>query len=122
MGETHGSRISAIVYNVISESLAGNLEEIILSSGMNEILVEFRAFLYHRVYDNPEVHNDFIKATKLLEELYGYYRDNPAALPDDAKYDAPKDVLIIDFIAGMTDRYALSLYNTIFMPRPWKVL
>ena len=122
LGETHGSRISAIVENTISETIAGEMESIVISADMNDILVEFREFLYHRVYDNPKVHGDFIKATKLLEELYRHYQENPEALPEDDRSDAPVDVEVADFIAGMTDRYALSLYNTIFMPRPWKVL
>ncbi|TLN20054.1 deoxyguanosinetriphosphate triphosphohydrolase [bacterium] len=122
LGSTHGSRISAIVSDVIGQSLAINLENIEISPQMNDILVEFRAFLYDRVYDNPQVHGDFIKAIKVMRELYEYYRQSPENLPDDAKYDAPPEVRITDFIAGMTDRFALTLYESIFMPKPWKVL
>ncbi|TAL15735.1 deoxyguanosinetriphosphate triphosphohydrolase [bacterium] len=122
LGDTHGSRISSIVTDVIGTTIGNDYDCISITGEMNDILVEFRAFLYDRVYDNPEVHKDFVKAIKLLEELYGYYRENPESLPDYAKYDAPPEKRITDFIAGMTDRFALTLYESIFMPKPWKVL
>ena len=81
--------------------------------------------MYERVYDNPEVHGDFTKASKILEELYVYMMENQGwfmgklAQPVDG---ASLEELVGDFIAGMTDRYAINLYESLFMPQPWKVL
>jgi dGTPase len=125
LGESHGARISTIVADVIESSLACDLEQIALSSEIGEILVIFRTFLYDRVYDNPEVHKDFEKASKILEELYGYMMENSGwfvgklAQPVQG---ATVEELVSDFIAGMTDRYAINLYESIFMPQPWKAL
>ena len=88
-------------------------------------LPAFRAFLYDRVYDNPEVHNDFDKASKILKELYGYMVENRAWFMEELAQPvegATLEELVGDFIAGMTDRYAINLYEKLFMPQPWKVL
>lgn len=125
LGKTHGERIAAIVEDVIANSLAGGLLRIGPSGEVHEALLLFREFLYERVYDNPTVHADFVKAIKLLEELYGYFVENGEwFLKNHAQRIEGEalEVLAADFLAGMTDRYALKLYESIFIPKPWKVL
>lgn len=125
LGVKHGERISTIVENAVAESQASGLARVAVSEEMNETLVAFRTFLYERVYDNPQVHSDFIKARKILEELYAHLVKNGDWFFENFAQKTEKaslEVLVTDFIAGMTDRYALKLYETIFMPRPWKVL
>jgi dGTPase len=84
-----------------------------------------RDFLYERVYDNMEVHADFLKASKVVRELFEKLAN------DDDFYLAQVGVLppagervrrAADHIAGMTDRYALQLYEDTFLPRPWAAL
>ena len=124
MGTTHGQRIDAMVRDVVHTSLALDVEEVQFGPQMHRAVLDLREFLYQQVYDNPTVHNDFIKASKLLEELYAHFvahrqwfRETLAQhLPD-----ATVEDLAADFIAGMTDRYALTLYNDLFIPQPWMV-
>ncbi len=125
LGRTHGQRIDTMVRDVIRETLGNKMEAISLSEPVHRAAVTLRDFLYERVYDNPTVHDDFIKASKILEELYGYFvRHADWFLETLAQPvpDEPVEILAADFIAGMTDRYALYLYEKIFMPQPWKVL
>jgi dGTPase len=125
LGETHGVRIDTMVHDVIRHTLEGNLEAVAIGPEVHEATVTLRAFLYERVYDNPAVHGDFVKATKILEELYDYFLRHPDWFLDNLAQSIPHEGiedLATDFIAGMTDRYALALYESLFMPQPWKVL
>lgn len=124
MGATHGQRIDAMVRDVVHTTLGCEVAAVRFGADMHKAVLELRDFLYQQVYENPAVHDDFIKASKLLEELYehfvshgDWFRKNLAQhLPD-----AAIDDLAADFIAGMTDRYALALYNDVFIPQPWRV-
>ena len=125
LGTTHGERISSIVTDVLLHSAAGGLRKVAPSPAMHEVLLVFRDFLYDQVYDNPMVHGDFVKAIKVLRELYDHMLKNRDwFLENHAQKIAGEkvEILAADFIAGMTDRYALKLFESIFMPKPWRVL
>jgi dGTPase len=85
---------------------------------------DLRSFLYENVYETNRVHKDFIKAMKVVRELYNYFLEN--GLPEDQEaeeYKVPGDHRqVCDFVAGMTDRYALDLYQKLFLPKPWPVM
>jgi dGTPase len=70
------------------------------------------------------VHDDFIKAMKVVRELYQYFFDR--GLPEEVAGPDAKTIgdhrAVCDFVAGMTDRYALDLYQNIFLPKPWAVM
>jgi dGTPase len=70
------------------------------------------------------VHDDFIKAMKVVRELYNYFLEN--GLPKDMVGSHTSIIgdhrAVCDFVAGMTDRYALDLYQDIFLPKPWAVM
>jgi dGTPase len=89
-------------------------------------MVKLRDFLYARVYDIGRVHGDFIKARKVIRELYEILLIQPGQMTTQGDaVTGEQDITpekVIDFIAGMTDRYALSLYEKIFLPKPWAVL
>lgn len=125
LGDTHGQRIDAMVRDVIRETLSRDLEAVAMGTETHQAAVELRSFLYERVYENPTVHGDFVKASKILEELYDRFLEEPDWFQETLAQripGAPVEDLASDFIAGMTDRYALALYESIFMPQPWKIL
>jgi len=71
------------------------------------------------------VHEDFIKASHLLRELFLYFMDNEAVflLHGGRKLAGDSlEVSVTDFIAGMTDRFALALYGRLFLPQPWRAI
>ena len=85
-----------------------------------------RQFLYDNVYRSEQVHGEFVKAKKILSELYYYLLENPEALEKELRKmemgglppGTTRERTVCDFAASITDRYALSLYEEIFFPTP----
>lgn len=122
LGHTHSQRINMLVWDIIQTSRQGEASEIALSEHTLSMITDLRDWLFTHVYRVPGVHNDFEKAGRVLQELYGYFMEKPERLHN---YDAlcleqdSAEVWVADFLAGMTDRYAMKLYCDIFLPRPW---
>ncbi len=123
VGHKHSQRIDRMVRNLISESLSAGGNEIRISSEMDGAIRELRSWLYKHVYRSDRVHREFTKASHLLRELFLYLIDNETVF---LQYSGRRlagdslEVSVADFIAGMTDRFALSLYNRLFLPQPWR--
>jgi len=99
--------------------------DIRLSEEMVETIGNLRGWLFEKVYRADEVHEEFVKASRILRELFGYFLENEEALLRCGGRRQPDDSLavsIADFLAGMTDRFALNLYYRVFLPQPWKAL
>ena len=88
--------------------------------------MRLRGFLDREVYNGAAVHDDFIKASKVIQELYEYYTMSPEAFALEAgnafSGEEEPHRLVCDFISGMTDRYAFKTYEKIFLPQPWKIV
>jgi dGTPase len=127
LGQTHGERIDAMVKDTIYATLAaqGDGFSLAMSPEILQAVVRLRDFLYDRVYDAGVVHGDFLKASKILIELYKKFTaDCDFFLKEigrEALYDTI-DACVCDYLAGMTDRYAFHLYERIFLPRPWLIV
>jgi len=123
-GSDHSGRIRTMVNDLVVQSLKNDGKELTMSPAILEGVTELRAFLYENVYDTSRVHDDFIKAMKVLRELYEYFitTDEHWEKVIDYTEDTPREQMVCDFIAGMTDRYALDLYTNIFLPKPWSVM
>jgi len=122
LGERNSQRINTMVTDIIDSSREAD-GRLMISPEILEAITLLRDFLYERVYDSTIVHTDFIKAKRLLEDLYQFFIDNPATFRE-RYYQSYLDTAsleqnVCDFIAGMTDRYAFSLYEKIFLPQPW---
>jgi dGTPase len=127
LGTTHGERIDVMVKDVIHTTLSSQKDGLALSISppMLEAMVKLRDFLYNRVYESEVVHEDFVKASKILIELYQLFTADVdlflQEIDRDELYDTA-DTCVCDYLAGMTDRYAFYLYEKIFLPRPWLIL
>ncbi len=120
LGNSHAKRIDTMVKDVIFSSLGMGLSEIVMGEEVREATDELRAFLFVNVYENKKTYGEFVKATKILTELYNYFLEGKAVLPGIyGKLESDRARAVCDFIAGMTDRYALKLYQDLFIPRPW---
>jgi len=121
LGDSHSKRIDTMVKNSIYTSLDTGLDSIRFSSEVYEAMNLLRDFLYERVYENPRAKNEFKKAKKILKDLYEYYLEHPEEvftdIPPEKKPNTPR--MVCDFIAGMTDRFALITYERLFLPTPW---
>ncbi len=128
LGETHAQRASIMIEQLVYNSGPQN-DKFILDMGKDTFnaMIVLRKFLFNKVYRSPAVHNEFIKAKKVIIHLYNYFIEEPDSLQKElekmemAPWNSSKNGLqrsVCDLIASMTDRYALALYSKIFLPKP----
>ncbi len=110
LGEKMSVRIDTLVRDMISTSERRG--RISLSDEIYEALMELRTWLFKNVYNPRSLENQ--KAAGVVTELFGYYLERPE---ERAKSDPDPIVETVDFVAGMTDRYALATYKRLFLPR-----
>lgn len=123
VGLRHSCRIDRMVRDLIRETLADGCRTILLSSEMDEAIKALRSWLFDHVYRCDSVQVEFDKASHLLHELFLYFCDNEDIFLHHGgrRFEGDSlEVSVADFIAGMTDRFALSLYRECFLPQPWK--
>jgi dGTPase len=102
------------------ETQAGGLAEIRMSEQVLSATLRMRAFLFEAVYENEAATAEFKKATGILGGLWERVRERPAGLLDERIIEADGiDVAARDFLAGMSDRFAVSLFERLFIPKPW---
>ncbi len=126
LGDTHSKRISRMVTDVLESTDLDRDDEIRMGDEIEQALRRMRDFLYERVYENPIVHEEFTKCRKILEDLFHTFRDRPDTFRRLTGKSLPEPIparerRICDFVAGMTDRYAIRLFERLFVPRPWPV-
>jgi dGTPase len=120
LGRSPSERIGAMVSDVVRETLGGGLTEIRMSDPMLEATLGLRSFLFASVYENETATAEFGKAEGILGGLWEKVRQKPHDFLDRRTVEAEGlDVAAQDFLAGMTDRYAVSLYEQLFIPKPW---
>jgi dGTPase len=125
LGDSQSSRIDAMVKDVVTTGLKEDGRRIGLSKPFMEATMHLRAFLYREVYFAPVVYSNFIKASKILKELYAYFLENEAQFVQAsgmANRAEPLARRVCDFVAGMTDRYAFNFYQKLFLPQPWLIM
>jgi dGTPase len=120
LGTTASERIARMVKDVVTETQAAGLDEIRMSADVLSATLTMRSFLFEAVYENEVATAEFKKATGILGGLWEQVRERPAGLLDAAVIEAMGlDVAARDFLAGLTDRFAIALYERLFIPRPW---
>jgi dGTPase len=118
LGTTHGDRVECLVADLVERS--EDAEEIRLSPPVLDALDRLRDFLFHRVYLRAEARAEQEKAMGLVRALFSHYLEHPEAVPEEYRA-VPGDLptQIADYIAGMTDRFALRAYEQLFLPQGW---
>jgi dGTPase len=118
LGRTHSERINTLVTDLVASS--EDTPEVRLSPEVFAALDALRDFMFAEVYLRASAREDHDKAVKLIRDLFAYYLEHPQELPPEY-HRAPGElpVRVADHIAGMTDRYALSTYQRLFLPRGW---
>ncbi|MBQ4354624.1 MAG: deoxyguanosinetriphosphate triphosphohydrolase, partial [Clostridia bacterium] len=97
--------------------------EICMTAEVGEATAELRKFLFERVYYNPQAKKEEGKAMELVERLFDYFLRYPKKMPQfyaDNMQNEPPERCVCDYIAGMTDRYAIELYKQLFVPQVWE--
>jgi len=120
LGNSASVRIATLVKDVVTETLASGLTEIRMSDRVLQAVLALRSFLFDAVYENSVATEEFKKATDILSGLWEKVRERPDEFLNRRTIDAEGlDAATRDFIAGMTDRYAVRLFEQIYIPKPW---
>jgi dGTPase len=120
LGRTSSERIGTMVTGVVLRTLEGGLSEVRMSDEVLDATIGLRSFLFDAVYENEVATAEFKKAAGILGGLWEKVRENPREFLDQRVIDSEGlDVAAKDFVAGMTDRYAVNLYEQLFIPKPW---
>jgi len=122
LGATSSARIGTMVRDVVTQTLDGGLNEIRMSDPVLDSVLRLRSFLFDAVYENRIATAEFRKASDILSGLWEKVRERPDEFLDRRTIEKEGlDVAVRDFIAGMTDRYAIRLFEQLFIPKPWAI-
>ncbi|MCL2023428.1 MAG: deoxyguanosinetriphosphate triphosphohydrolase [Oscillospiraceae bacterium] len=120
LGHTKASRINTLVMSCVQNSG----DDIRLGEEVKDAFDELYRFMFDKVYTNPLCKSEETKAVALLQRLYAHFCDFPNTMPNLYREISREDSVeraVCDYIAGMTDRYAVQLFNELFVPREWAV-
>lgn len=120
LGDEHATRIDTLIRDIVKSSFG--IGDIRLSEEVSEAMYELRRFLFERVYRSPEKNSEESKGCYIIKEMYKYFMKNTDKLPEEYKkfleiYSASQ--VVCDYIAGMSDPYAIAKFNEIFVPKAW---
>jgi dGTPase len=120
LGSTSSARIGRMVKDVILATQAAGLDEIRMSKEILEATLALRSFLFSAVYEDLRSTAEVRKTAGILGGLWEKVRERPERFLDRRTVERDGvDVAARDFLAGMTDRYAVALFERLFIPRPW---
>ena len=120
LGHSSSQRIGTMVSDVVVRTLEGGITEVRMSDEILDATIGLRSFLFDAVYENDIATAEFKKAAGILGGLWEKVREKPKEFLDQRTIEQEGlDVATKDFVAGMTDRYAVNLYEQLFIPKPW---
>ena len=122
LGYTHAQRINTLTLDVVEASARAGA--ICQSEPVHQAMHELREFMFEAVYHNPVAKGEESKAQDMLARLFEYYAKDPDRLPDDfqdIRFREGAERAVCDYIAGMTDKYAVEKYAEAYIPKAWQV-
>lgn len=119
LGKTKSERITTLISSIVENGA----EEIRMTSEVKKAHDELRSFMFEHVYLHSAAKTEEKKAKHLVEKLYEYFKKHPEKLPEEyikilRRFDC--DRAVCDYISGMSDGYAVDLFNELFVPHFWK--
>ncbi len=124
LGDTQSKRIDTMVKDVVYNTFSSDMELISMSEDISFATYKLRDFLFERVYEGKKIMVEFNKARKILRDLYEYYLEHIEEvfrnIPAEKK--ASRHRVVCDFVAGMTDGFAMETYERLFLPQQWATL
>ena len=116
LGEPGREWIDTIITSVIEASI--ERDEVAMDDRTLDVMLELRGFMFEQVYLRADVEPQRIRAREIVRNLVEYYDSHPSEIPDTYRHDdADTLTQVIDFVAGMTDRYAISRHDELFRPQ-----
>lgn len=122
LGNTHSQRINTLVSDVVQTSMGRPVIE--MTPEIENAMLALRAFMFEHVYRNPVAKGEESKARRIIQELYRYYIAHPEKLPEDFQPQLDLEGMprvVCDYVAGMTDKYAVYKFEEIFVPTAWSI-
>ncbi len=123
LGNTTRKRLDTLIHNIVSNSYGK--DDICMSDEVEEAMQGLRKFMFQNVYQNPTAKREEERAKELLNRLFYYYAGHIDLLPkwylEKMEQGETKERIVCDYIAGMTDQYAIAKFEEYFMPKAWQV-
>lgn len=123
LGHTLKERLNTMVHDIVIQSYGRN--EIITSEEMKRAMQDLRRYMFEHVYTNPTAKGEEYKAEAMVEYLFAYYKGKPEQLTDEFQKllagGEPIDRVVADYVAGMTDKFAVTRYMDLTVPKAWGV-
>ncbi len=125
IGFTLSERLDNLIHDIVIHSMDQN--DIRMSEPVALAMKEMREFMFENVYQNPVAKSEETKAEELIKSLYNYFYEHPEKLPEELcrimeRDKAPLERIVCDHISAMSDRYAISLYEELYIPKSWALV
>ncbi len=124
IGETNREWIDTFIHDIISNSM--DKDDIMMSDDVYDAFHRLRKFMFEKVYTNPVAKSQESKVEDMIKILYHYYLDHIDKLPDYLKKmmgeGTEKERAVCDYVSSMTDRYAVAVFEEVYVPKSWAVL
>ncbi|MEG1880730.1 MAG: HD domain-containing protein, partial [Oscillospiraceae bacterium] len=120
LGESHSVRVNTLIKAMISTTNNG---DVAMEPVIYEAMMGLRKFMFENVYTNSSPQHEEIKAAGIIESLYAMFIKKPELIPESSKVTSCSDdihVIASDYIAGMSDRFAVKSYTNLFVPKFWE--
>ena len=117
LGHEHGERFDTLIFDIYENSR--DAEEIRMSPRVYRAMMDLRAFLFEQVYTRHEVTVQEKKAEFLIQSLFSHYEAHPEEMPEEYRACAEREGVgraVCDYVAGMTDNYAVRRFEELFIP------
>ena len=123
LGKNSADRLDTLIHDIITNSM--DKPDIIMSDEIFQAMQDLRKFMFVSVYTNPIAKGEETKAEGLLSKLFTYYMEHPMTMPaqytDMIAEGEEEERVVCDYIAGMTDQYAIAKFSEYFVPKAWQV-
>ena len=118
LGHSSSKRIATMVHDVVKTSAATG--DLAMSEAVYGALMELRAYLYANLYHQGDAKSEEPKAERVVESLFAYFVEHPGKIPSEYRlHDDPPEIQVADYLASMTDRYAIRMFEELNVPRAW---
>jgi dGTPase len=123
LGSTPGERLDHFIHDIITNSMGKN--DIIMSEQVSKAMKDLREFMFESVYTNPLAKSEEGKAEVLMETLYHHFLKNIDEMPEEflnlISIGEPREKVVCDYVGAMSDRYAIAVYENIYVPKSWQI-
>lgn len=123
LGSSAGERLDCFIHDIVTNSM--DRDDIVMSKPVEEAMLGIRQFMFERVYQNAEAKSEEKKAEALMETLYHYYLKHIDSLPEEflnlISRGEPRERVVCDYVGAMSDRFAIGVYEELYVPKSWQI-